>query len=60
MQNVEISKISLKCSKLSNNQKMQKNRLANIFDLLYNKNIIKNLNKKRASFGDETLHMNYP
>lgn len=31
---------------MSNNQKMQKNRLANIFDLLYNKNTIKNLNKK--------------
>lgn len=37
MQNVEISKISLKCSKMSKSQKMQKNRLANIFDMIYNK-----------------------
>lgn len=45
---------------MSKSQKMQKNRLANIFNIFYNKNTIKNLNKKRASFGDETLHMNYP
>lgn len=45
---------------MSKSQKLQKNRLAKTFDLLYNKNTIKNLNKKRASFGDETLHMNYP
>lgn len=31
---------------MSKSQKMQKNRLAKTFDLLYNKNTIKNLNKK--------------
>lgn len=46
--------------KIEQKSKNAKNRLANIFNILYNKNIIKNLNKKRASFGDETLHMNYP
>lgn len=37
VQNIEISKISLKYSKTSKNQKMQKNRLANHFDMRYNK-----------------------
>lgn len=38
MKNVESRKISLKRSKMSKSQKMQKNRLANILNILYNKN----------------------